>query len=164
MTPEMLAEARRALSEVTAARQSAVEKTAAIRTRIAESRTTLSTLTASRLEARASEGDNAQFVIVSADLSALQTMLETAESVEAGIDVHHAQAHLRQVEKSLEREQAQEAFNALTDRAAKLDDALCNCVRDLHAAGLKAGRQPSLVMSWTPSKALADAIRNGRTP
>jgi hypothetical protein len=164
MTPEFVAEARRALAEVTAARQAAVEKTAAIRTRIDQSRSILATLTASRLEGRATEGDNAQFVIVSADIVALQAMLENAEGVEKAIDVHPAQEHLRTVEKALERELAAEAFNALTERAAKLDAALCDCVRDLHAAGLKAGRQPSLSMSWTPSEALANAIKHGRTP
>jgi len=164
MTPDMLAEARRALAEVQAALQTATEKSAAIRDRLTAAHARQAEITASRIAGTVNPADVAEYAVLGGDIGALDKMLADAEASVAAANPHPAKEHLRQVEKAYEREAAQTEFDALTTRATKLDEALCNCVRDLHAAGMKAGRQPSLVMSWTPSKALADAIKNGRTP
>ena len=164
MTPEIVATARRALAEVQDARQAATNKTAVIRARLSDAHARQAEITGLRMAGTVSPGDTAEYAVLGGDIGALTQMLaDSLASIEAA-DPHQAQEHLRTVEKAYARELATEEFTALEVRATALDTALCAVVSDLHQAGLRSGRQPSLCMSWRPSKALADAVHLGRTP
>jgi hypothetical protein len=163
MTPENLAEAQRAFAEVKSARDSAVAKAAAVGERIATSRATLDGITARRLAGTVTAGDTAEFVVVTADLFALQEMLDATNAEVAQLDTKPAQDNLRLVEKAHQRDQNEMAFAAVAEQVAKLENALCNAVATLHGIGQQLGKV-SLVMSWKPSQRLDRAVKNGVIP
>jgi hypothetical protein len=163
MTPQIVAEAQRAFAEVKSARDAAIAKAAAIGERIAASRATLDGITARRLAGTVSAGDTAEFVVVTADLVALQEMLDATNAEVAQLDTQPAQANLRLVEKAHERDQNEIAFAAVAGQVAKLENALCNAVATLHAIGQQLGKV-SLVMSWKTSQRLDRAVKNGVIP
>ena len=162
-TPQIVASARRALTDAQAAHQAATDKAVAIEQRITDSRTVLDGITARRLAGNITPADVAEFAVVSADLVALQKMMDSANADVAAADTSPARQNLQRAEKELETENTREAFNALSHRASQLDTALCRCVADLHSHGQRLGIV-SLIMSWTPSQKLAEAIKYGRPP
>ncbi len=163
MTPENLAEAQRAFAEVKSARDAAVAKAAAIGERIATSRATLDKITRNRLAGTVSAGDTAEFVVVTADLVALQEMLDATNAEVAQLDTKPAQDNLRLAEKALQRDQNEMAFAAVAGQVTKLETALCDAVATLHGIGQQLGKV-SLVMSWKPSQRLDRAVKNGVIP
>jgi len=163
MTPENLAEAQRAFVEVKNARDVAVAKAAAITERLSAMRDTLAAITAKRLSGTVTPGDTAEFVVVTADLVALQEMLDTTNTEAAQLDTKPAQDNLRAVEKAHERDQNEIAFAAVAAQVTKLENALCDAVATLHGIGQRLGRV-SLVMSWRPSQRLDRAVKSGIVP
>jgi hypothetical protein len=168
MTPENLAVAQRAFAEVKSARDTAVAKAAAIEARIAASphrarRSTLDAITARRLAGNINPADVAEFAVVTADLVALQAMLDTTNAEVAQLDTKPAKDNLRLVEKAHQRDQDELAFAAVSGQVTKLETALCNAVSTLHGIGQKLGKV-SLVMSWKPSQRLDRAVKNGVIP
>lgn len=159
-----VARTQRLFEECQAAKQAAADKAQAVRNRIAESRATLDAITAKRLEGKAEQADTAEFAVVSADLAALQAMLESAESDEANIDTSQAYEAAQLAAKAHAREQNELAFAALTAKAAALEAAILDVARQLHATGQLLGKGPSLCMSWKPSDSLRYAISPGVLP
>jgi hypothetical protein len=163
MTPENLAEAQRAFAEIKSARDTATTQAAALEARIAASRSTLDAITAKRLSGTVTPGDTAEFVIVTADLVALQGMLDATTAEVAQLDTKPAQDNLRLVEKAHQRDQDEIAFAAVAEQVTKLENALCDAVATLHGIGQQLGKV-SLVMSWKPSQRLDRAVKNGIIP
>jgi hypothetical protein len=160
MTALFLAECQRAFDEAQTAREFAVDKAQALRVRIDQSRRILDAITASRLEGNVTPGDVAEFAVVSADLVALQKLLDTAEMDVAALDIQPARDALRGAEKQHARDQDQQAFDAWTLKIAALENALCNSALEAHQVGQRLGHA-SLHMSWRISKRLEYAVKHG---
>lgn len=160
MTAIFLAEAQRHFDEAQAARQAAVDKSAALSTRIGQARRVLDGITARRIEGNVTPGDFAEFVVVGADLAALQRLLDAAELAVAALDTAPAREALRAAEKQHARDQDQQAFDAWTLKIAALETALCDSALEVHKVGQRLGHM-SLHMAWRISKRLEYAVKHG---
>lgn len=160
MSAEAVALARRLSNEATSAHQAAVNKEQSIRGRIVESQKRQAEITAKRLDGTATAEETAEFAALVGDVEALQVMLTTAEQSIVVADPREAQNALRAAETSHQREQDEMALSALNEQAVRLEDALMNCVAEMHAIGLKLGRV-SLVMTWRPTQRLSRAVSQG---
>jgi hypothetical protein len=161
MNPQTVAAAQRALSEAQAAHVAAAEKAVTIQTRIADAKLRQSQISAARINGTSSPAEAAEYSALAGDVALLETMLAEARTTTAALLAaqHFAADHLRMIQGEFDVELAQVAFDALTDKANRLEAALVDCVKELHQQGQRLNRGPSLVMSWRPTTVLASFCR-----
>jgi hypothetical protein len=160
MNPQAVATARRIHDDAQTEYQTANGKAQAIRDRIAASTLRQSEITAARINGQASAAETAEYAALAGDVDALKAMLAAAESDAATKlgNMHAKREGLEIVERSHATEQTRLAFNALKEKAEKLEDAFCDCVAQLHGQGQKLGHV-SLVMSFRPTQRLGNIVR-----
>ena len=158
MSINFVAAARRIAAAASTAHQAATDNAQAIRNRIEAAQVRQAEITALRLAGNTT--DSSEYAALGGDIAALQIMLQTATQAIEAADPREAQNKLRAAEAEHVREQDEIAFSALSDRAAKIEEALLNCLGDLYKIGSRI-KGPSLVMSWRPSVKLARACSPG---
>lgn len=158
MSINFVAAARRIAAAASTAHQSAVDNAQAIRNRIEAAQVRQAEITALRLAGNTT--DSSEYAALGGDIAALKEMLQSAVQAIEAADPREAQNKLRAAEAEHLREQNELAFDALAERAGKLELALLACLTDLYAIGSKI-KGPSLVMSWRPSVKLARACSPG---
>lgn len=161
---EQLAHARAELAAAEAAHNDALSKVAQVEQRISDSRRRQREITATRLEGESSPAEAAEFAALAGDLETLASMLTKARQEADALRPDDARNRLAYAQQHADRELAQAEMDALSQKAAQLDAALCRCVGMIHFIGRQRFQHVALSQSWRPSAALDRALRLGVPP
>jgi hypothetical protein len=158
-----LAAARRLHEGARAAHDAATTKLTECNSRIQSVQERQQAITQARITEGATPASAAEFGALQADIEALSRIKSALENDRdaAWLIVSKAQDDVRHAEQQHQAEIDRKATAELQSRAAKLDDALVACIRELQTIGIRHGR-PSIASSFQPSYALKSAIVAGR--
>lgn len=107
------------------------------------------------------------FALAQADVADLAELHRAAVELvgHATEQTRAAAAELSRAEAELSRAEAAAQFEALSEHAAELDEALCYCVSELSVLARRAGRPSNgLTAVFRPSSTLSAMIRLGQIP
>jgi hypothetical protein len=158
-----LATARRLHEAAKSAHDSATLKLTECNTRIHAAQERQQAITQARIANGPTPASASEFGALQADIEALSRINASLESDRdaAWLIVSKALDDVRHTEQQHQAEIDRQATAELQARAAKLDDALVACIRELQVIGIRHGR-PSIASSFQPSHALKSAIVAGR--
>lgn len=159
-----LAQARADLAAAEAAHIDALAKVGQIEQRITDCQHRRQQITTTRLEGEASPAEAAEFHALGGDLETLQAMLTRARQEADALRPDAARNQLALAQQQADRELAQAEMNALSQKAAQLDAALCRCIGLIYAIGKQRFGHVAVSQSWRPSSDLDRCLRLGVAP
>lgn len=161
---DQLAQARAELAAAEAAHNDARARVTQIEQRINDIQRRQREITATRLEGESSPAEAAEFAALAGDLETLSGMLTKARQEADALRPDAARNRFALAQQQADRELAQAEMDALIQKAAQLDQALCRCIGMIHTIGRQRFQHVALSQSWRPSTALDRALRLGVPP
>ena len=166
MISNQIAEASRNLAEAEEAHRAASERVTKIQSRIGECQQRQRAITQQRLEGEAGPETAAEFSALQGDVETLSVMLSAAQveanSLQPAVD--EARRRVAFTEQLAARELAQAEFEALGEKAVKLETALCRCIGQMHVVGRAKLGHSGLSQTWRPGDELHRAVHYGVAP
>lgn len=159
-----LAHARAALATAESAHTDALAKVAGIESRITECQRHQREITQQRLEGEANHADAAEFTALAGDIETLAGMLIKARQDADALRPDEARNQLAHAMRQHDKDVAMAEMDALMQKAAQLDAALCRCVGAMHQIGRAKFQHVAVSQSWRPSTELDRCLRLGVPP
>lgn len=148
---QQLADAEATLEVASASHKHANDRANAIRARMAELECRRQELQVRRVNGAASQGDQAELLLLGGDLQLLAETLREAEQEAATFDLNAMRAAYDTARHALDRAAADERLAMLLEKAKECEALfirLCAAVQD---AGREVGK-PNLSQCWLPSR------------